>query len=152
MKLTTAATLMRRAGDQRLIVEDRLRSAAATLRRIRLGPNDRPGGFKAAWPGIVRDAIEAYGYDKVRCSEGIPPPAEITAAEEAIGWLMWLDEEARKIVWARALRIPWRRIEDRLELSVATLRRRYDDSLDLIVGRLHRPVRKTLIDKVHQIG
>jgi hypothetical protein len=38
------------------------------------------------WPTFVRDFIEAYGYGDVKMRLPQPTPAEITRAEEVLGW------------------------------------------------------------------
>jgi hypothetical protein len=101
-------------GDAHLWGEDevkgRLAEAAQVLRGLSLGNRDFPVRLAASWPDVVRQGIGAYGY--VASSRRPPPPAAISRADEAILWLIWLDDEARRIVWARASKIPWRRLED----------------------------------------
>jgi hypothetical protein len=93
-------------------VRARLKEAAAVLRALALGLRDRPAGLMAHWPDVVRQGFEAYGYDSVRLRPPAPSPAAVSRADAAVLWLLWLEDAPRRIAWARASGIPWRRLED----------------------------------------
>ncbi len=118
-------------------IEDRFEEAAQTLRR--LPDKNRPGGYGSAWPQIIRDTREAYGYDSASMPRLAPGPAQISRMEECFQWLMWLDDEDdRRIVWLRAERIRWRPICYRVGLSRAAAWRRWAAALILISKRLEK--------------
>ncbi len=56
--------------------------------------------------------------------------------DEAIGRLLWLDLGARKIVWARAAGISWRRLEDEDGRSDRTLQTIQAIAIAAVVKRL----------------
>jgi hypothetical protein len=88
-------------------VEERLREAARTLRRL---PDKKVQGYISAWPAIVRDEMEILQMEaqpmRIR-----PSSQDISEMEEVIFvWLRWLDVEQRKLVWLRAERVRWKLI------------------------------------------
>jgi len=123
-----------RMDERRNLMEDRVRRAAEVLRRLRLGSNDRPAQLKAWWPDFVRDTYEAYGYEKVRTRPASPSPSEIDEMDATLQLLLPLSEVQRRVVWARAVRVPWRRIEDQLAVSVSTLKTRHREALNLMAA------------------
>lgn len=110
-------------------IKERLKEAADTLRRL-------PPGLRRArltgWPDVVRQAAEAYGYGTVATRLAAASPAAITRLDETLGWLFCLDVEARRIAWARASGIAWRKLEDIDGRSHVTLRRVHDRALAAI--------------------
>jgi hypothetical protein len=104
-------------------VRARLKEAATVLRALALGGRDRPAGMAAHWPDVVRQGFEAYGREAVRLRPLAPTPAAISRADAAVLWLLWADDAGRRIAWARASGIPWRKLEDMDGRSHTTLRR-----------------------------
>jgi hypothetical protein len=121
-------------------VRARLKEAAAVLRALALGLRDRPAGLMAHWPDVVRQGFEAYGYESVRLRPPMPSPAAVSRADAAVLWLLWLDDAPRRIAWARASGIPWRRLEDLDGRSHTTLRRVEGEALATICRRLNAPL------------
>lgn len=118
-------------------VRTRLAEASTVLRAMAISCRDRPVGVVAHWPDVVRQGFEAYGYAPVRVRPPAPTPAAISRADAAVPWLLWLDATARRIVWARASGIPWRRLEDMDGRSHTTLRRVEREGLGEICRRLN---------------
>lgn len=121
-------------------VKARLREAAQVLRGLSLGNRDFPARLAAAWPDVVRLGMEAHGYVAPSRRPAQPTPAAVSRADEAVLWLLWLDDEARRVVWARASKIPWRRLEDMDGRSHTTLRRIEAGGLDALCRRLNAPL------------
>ena len=115
-------------------VEERLREAADTLRRL---PEERIQGFVCLWPSVIRDVREAYGHDAPRLRRGPPLPAAIDRMDETLRWLAWLEPELGRLVWLRLERTPWKGICLRFGISRATAHRRWQYALGLIVWRLN---------------
>ena len=112
----------------------RLIEAADALRRLNM-LGIKPGGLRAQWPDVVHRAEEAYGWTAERMRPPRPSPAQITRMDEALGWLLWLDDDQRKIVWARCMGLSWRRIEDIDGRSIRTLQNLFATALRLILLR-----------------
>lgn len=100
--------------------KQRLVEAADALRRLSMN-GTKPSGLRSQWPDVIHKVEEAYGWTDGRVRPARPSPEEITRMDEAIGWLLWLDADQRKIVWARSMRMSWRRIEDLDGRSIRTL-------------------------------
>lgn len=112
----------------------RMAEAADALRRLSMH-GLKPSGLRSQWPDIVHRVEEAYGWTGERMRPARPTPAQITRMDEAIGWLLWLDEDERKVVWARAMGLSWRRIEDMDGRSTRTLQTLFAAALRRILAR-----------------
>ena len=108
-------------------IEDRFEEAALTLRR--LPEKDRPRGFHSAWPEVVRDPKQAYGYDESKPMRVVPSAAAITRMEECFDWLLWLDPEDARIVWLRAENMRWRQVCIREDFSTRAASGRFVGAL-----------------------
>ena len=115
-------------------IEDRFEEAALTLRR--LPERDRPRGFHSAWPQVVRDPKQAYGYDEGKPMRVVPSAAAITRMEECFDWLLWLDPEDARIVWLRAENMRWKQICIRAGVVRSTAWRRWVAALVTISKKL----------------
>ncbi len=118
-------------------VKARLEEAAETLRAMTLSCRDRPARVGSGWPDVVRQSCEAYGYNEVCVRPPAPPPARISRAEEAVTWLLWLTDAERRVSWARASAITWRRLEDIDGRSHVTLRKIQSSALECICKHLN---------------
>lgn len=118
-------------------VKGRLEEAAETLRAMALSGRDRPTRLGARWPDVVRQSCEAYGYGEVQVRPPAPAPASISRADEAVTWLLWLSDAERKISWARASGVTWRRLEDIDGRSHVTLRKIQSSALECICRHLN---------------
>lgn len=123
-------------------VKARLEEAAETLRAMTLNCRDRPARVVSGWPDVVRQSCEAYGYNEVRVRPPAPPPARISRAEEAVTWLLWLTDAERRVSWARASAITWRRLEDIDGRSHVTLRKIQSSALECICKLLNAANRR----------
>jgi hypothetical protein len=63
--------------------------------------------------------------------------AAISKADETVVWLLWLDDAARRIVWAQASGIAWRQLENMDGRSHTTLRRIEAKGFEEICRRLN---------------
>lgn len=115
------------------LVKARLAEAADTLRRL---PSARLKAQLTAWPDVVRSASTAYGYEAAHSRPAAPPPDAISRMDETLAWLLWVEKDGRRLLWARALGVPWRRLEDMDGRSHVTLKRVHDRLLGDISRRL----------------
>ncbi len=123
-------------------VKARLAEAAAVLRLLSLSARDRPLRLVSRWPDVVRQGFDAYGYSAPRVGPPAPSPAAVSRADQAVLWLLWLDGEQRRIVWARAAGVAWRRLEDMDGRSHTTLRRVEREAIDLVCRKLNMQLSK----------
>lgn len=114
-------------------VEERLRSAARTLRRL---PNKKVQGYFSTWPTIIRDPLEILQMEpeKMRVT---PSNADITKMEEVLFvWLKWLEPEERRLVWLRAERVRWKLICGRFGVGRTKAWEMYRRALASIAAKL----------------
>jgi hypothetical protein len=109
------------------LVGERLEEAADVLARL---PEERARGFYDLWPGLVGESC--------RCDRpAAAAPELIDQMDEALGWLMWLDPEERRLVWLRADGMPWKGITRRLGIGRTTAWQRWTIALLKIATRLN---------------
>lgn len=85
-------------------------------------PPEGPTGYKVAWPEIVREIHEAYGYDKGRRIPITPTSREIERMDRALGWLLLVPERERKIIWSYANGASYRQLGSVFGISHKTMR------------------------------
>ncbi len=123
-------------------VADRIEQAAHTLRKL---PKVTVQGYFNAWPPIVREAMDAYGWEDAHIHPGPPSARQITEMDEVMLWLMGLEREEVRIVWLRANGIRWKRIGLELGWSVRKLQYDWRVALMKIVHRLNNPNEKIVL-------
>ena len=114
-------------------VEERLRSAARTLRRL---PNVKVQGYFSTWPTITREPLEILQMEPepMRIT---PSMADITEMEEVLFvWLKWLEPEERRLVWLRAERVRWKLICGRFGVGRTKAWEMYRRALASIAAKL----------------
>lgn len=114
-------------------VEERLRSAARTLRRL---PNLKVQGYFSTWPTIIREPLEILQMEPepMRLQ---PSTADITEMEEVLFvWLKWLEPEERRLVWLRAERVRWKLICGRFGVGRTKAWEMYRRALASIAAKL----------------
>ncbi len=114
-------------------VEERLRSAARTLRRL---PNVKGQGYFSTWPTIIREPLEILQMEPepLRIKPSI---ADITEMDEVwFVWLKWLEPEDRRLVWLRAERVRWKLICGRFGVGRTKAWEMYRRALASIAAKL----------------
>jgi Domain of unknown function (DUF6362) len=117
----------------------RLNEAAMTLHRMPMNRRDWPEVHWMVWPAVVRSAAEvfdSYGRRRAVTRPAAPAPENIRRMDEAVLWLLWLDDLERKITWARAEGYTWRELEDIDGRCHVTLRKVVRTSHERIVRKL----------------
>lgn len=103
-----------------------IEEAADTLRRL-------PRGYVKPrvtyWPEVVQSSFHSFGSSRLSNRLASPSPRAIDRIEQALGWLFHCDDDSRRIIWARACGVPWRRLEDVDGRSHVTLRKICDRGL-----------------------
>ena len=67
-----------------------IREAMETLRRLPLPKDGLPRRTSSHMPDVLREFVEAYGYDQGRAREPVSP-REIGRLDRVLDWLMWLE-------------------------------------------------------------
>lgn len=115
------------------MVKTLLKEAADTLRRL---PMPRIRAAVTKWPDVVQDTVEALYTTGERPRLAAPMPAAIDRMELCLVWLLACSIEQRRVIWARACGVPWRRLEDMDGRSHVTLRKIEDQGLRMIMRYL----------------
>jgi hypothetical protein len=109
-----------------------LERSVLTLRA--LPERDRPRGIHNAWPTVVRDVQDAYGYTQARMPRFRPTPHDVSVMLDVLGWISWLERQNdgrrdAQIIVARAFGISWWVIGERFRRGERTVRRWYDGAV-----------------------
>lgn len=116
------------------IVAERFAEAAETARRL---PPVRVQDYFNIWPAFARREWEALAAEEYDYRPLPPTPAAIERMQETMGWVQWLDEEQRHLVWMRARQYEWGRIGKRFGWSREAVRRKWQTALQGVVDRLN---------------
>jgi len=118
-------------------VEAQLREAADTIRRLRVA-GVWPAGYWSAWPDVIRDFWDVFGYHETEVRSSPPSPRAISRMDEAMIWLTFIDAPLdRRIVWAKAFKLGNRKVATITGQSRETVRRRHKRALAGIVEALN---------------
>ena len=109
-------------------VKERLIRAALTLKSLPPDPCDKPQGFITAWPDMIRRSKQGEIL-KRGDSRFSPNNEDITALYEIIDALYHLTEFQRKLLWARAVFIPWKSLQYKTGKSRTHLHRLHQKAL-----------------------
>jgi len=66
-----------------------------------------------------------------------PSAAAITRLEQTTDWILWIDEDERRLVWLRAARVRWKLICMEIGCDRTTAWRRWQVALTKIASRLN---------------
>ena len=111
----------------------RLQEAAKTAHRL---PPNRVQGYFNLWPPFVRTEFERLAMEVAAPIYFAPTPRDVDRMLEVMGWMRWLEVDARKLIWMRAERHRWEDIARRFGCSPRTAQRRWNRSVDILVARL----------------
>ena len=118
---------MNREGWDQEAVASRLEEAVDALARL---PEESAAGYYDLWPKLV-------GAPCRTIRPAAAAPEAIDRMDEALGWLMWLEPEERRLVWLRAEGVPWKRITHWLGIGRTTAWQRWTTALLKIAVRLN---------------
>jgi len=132
-----ASDCMGRSAVAEWTIEDvaaRFAEAAETSRRL---PRVTVQGYFNVWPAFARDAWEA-SPDNEHVYRPMPPsPQAIDRMLETMRWVIWLEEDARHLVWMRAKDIDWKIIARRLACHRSTAWRAWQKALATVADQLN---------------
>lgn len=129
----------RAGGDPLDALRARFREAAETLKRLPF--NDMPAPLRALWPETAPGTgVAAAGTSRHGSSlRHIPvAPERIDRLDEVLSWSLSLGPDERRIIWGRALMVPWKVIAADVGLDRTTCWRRYDRALARLALNLAR--------------
>ena len=119
-------------------VAARLLEAADTIRRLHV-PGVWPAGHRSAWPDVIHDYWDVFGYHETVVRLSPPSPGAITRMDETATWMAFIDTPLdRRIVWAKAFKLGNRKVGSIVGQSRETVRLRHKRALADIVEALNR--------------
>ena len=137
------------------LIEIRMREAVKMLERCSLERHDIPDKVRSAWPDVVRQMEDAYGYegdpdhpeiskdtDKQRrrreeaINRAVPSPAELDRMDRALQLLWWVPNGSRGLVGARVAGATWNALSIKMQLPTIEVRTRYKLGLEAIFDKL----------------
>lgn len=104
-----------------------LEEAVDTLKRL---PSQSIKAKLTSWPDVVRNTAETYASIPNFIKPARPSPDAIDRLDMVLDGLIKLNTQERRIVWARASKISWRRLEQFENLSHTTLRKHHHSALE----------------------
>lgn len=122
----------------RKVVKARLKDAGGVLVRCPQPPElSKLYGAGGSWPQIIHSRNDQGAWRGVRLCPTPPTAEEISRMEEVLGWLLWLDDGPRPIVFA-CMFFGFRKVARRGQkrCSHETVRRTYERGISIIAGRL----------------
>lgn len=120
-------------------LEARFEEAARTLARL---PRYRPESYRSAMPTPIPEKGRTEPPSEGKNRLPPPGPAQISRLDEVLEWVLWLNEEERKLVWARALGLSWRSLCWRLGCSRTTAWRNWTTALLKLCRHLNAQAEK----------
>jgi DNA-directed RNA polymerase specialized sigma24 family protein len=97
-------------------------------------------GWRATWPEPKPNPAEAYGYNPAGKARVHASTQQIDRCDECLDWLLWLKEEDRTIVLAKACRAGTMQIARKLGLSRTAVWMRHRRAINRIARRLNEGV------------
>ena len=123
-------------------VAARFAEAAETARRL---PPVRVQGYFNTWPAFVREEWERYSSEEREYRPIPPSPEAIDRMLEAMRWTLWIEVEARHLVWMRAKQREWKDICRRFGCDRTTAWRRWQKALKVVANRLNEPTCRAVV-------
>ena len=111
-----------------LDVERRLLRAFKTLRAMP-DPERRFFSQKSAWPEVLQNPEEAYGYSEVKMPRFRPTPFDCGDYLTALDWIRGLDASAVRLIVARSFDFSFHQIGRRIGKSADTAGRHYKEAV-----------------------
>lgn len=119
-------------------VEARLREMGTVLRAL---PDKDArwlvNGCRSFWPAMLQNPSEAYGYNPPERTRVHPTPDQIDRCDECLTWLMWLSEDDRTLVLARACGFRMPIVAHRLGLGRTTAWMRHKRAIERLTQSLN---------------
>ena len=94
-------------------------------------------GEGGTMPDVVLPRWEVARGMPNRMRDALPEPSRVSDADEAVGWLLWIENPRRTVVMARSAGAKWRVICDRVEISPPTAHKYFREGLEAIAARLN---------------
>jgi len=116
-------------------IKERLEKAMMTLHALPHSAHTKPMGHKSAWPDMIRQAKRGAILHRGSLSFH-PNNSDISDCYDIIDALYDLTEMQRLLIWARAMNVAWRPLQNRFNRSRTHLNRLHVMALTALEIRL----------------
>ena len=99
-----------------------LRQAARTLAALPADAFTKPAAVRSVWPEMIRGSYIVI-TGTLKNSGSRPTLRQIDEMDNVLACLAGLDETARRLLWARACGVQWRKLEQMFGRSRTSLNR-----------------------------
>lgn len=111
---------------------------AQIVRRMKFPQNGAPADARSGWPEVVRD-WHGYGWTQLTPTPEPPSNRELDIADTVIPWLYFIKTPTmRKVVFARALNMGWRRVGENCGMSHETARYYHRHAIEQMLGAIKK--------------
>lgn len=110
------------------LLKEKLIRAALTLKALLPDPHNKPQGYLTSWPDMNRTAKKGAILNRV-AMRFTPNNSNITKLYDIIDALYNLSEFQRRLLWARAMLIPWKSLQSQTGKSRTHLHRLHQNAL-----------------------
>lgn len=122
-----------------------LEEVADVIKRMHFPRNGAPADARSAWPEVVRD-WHGYGWTQATATVERPTKREIDKASDVIPWLYIIESpQIRKVVFAKALRMGYRRVGAKVGVSHEQARWLHRHGIDKILCVVRKDLTKSAI-------
>lgn len=104
-----------------------LKEAVDTLRRL---PSQSLRAKLSSWPDVVQRSAEVFSTIPNFIRPAAPSPSAIDRLDYLLHCLVKLNEQERRLIWARASNVSWRKLEHYENLSHTTLRKYHKTGIE----------------------
>lgn len=116
------------------LIAARFEESVETLYKL---PKGQHLGYANYWPEIKYERRELL-RQALPGNRLLATPNQITRMEETFTWITWIEQDERKLVWARAYRTPWRLIARKTGVPKTSAQRYWQGALLKIAERLEQ--------------
>lgn len=116
-------------------IKERLEKAMMTLQALPYSAHTKPLGHKSAWPDMIRQAKRGAILHRGPLPF-CPNNEDISDCYDIIDALYDLTEMQRLLIWARAMNVAWRPLQNRFNRSRTHLNRLHVRALTALEKRL----------------
>ena len=115
-------------------VAEHFQEAVSTIKKL---PPVKVQSYFNSWPSI-QYTLNELALMEVQIIKLKATPDEISRLEETFEWMQWINTIERKLIWKRAVKVPWKIIYWEFGFSQSTARRRWKHALTKISNQLNK--------------
>ena len=107
-----------------------------SIRTLRLLQSAKVRGYFNTWPDIIYSELEVLQQEH-KPRKWRAKAEDISEMEATLEWIVWLEEDERKLVWARAKNLPWKIICREFGCGRTKAWQNWSNAIEKVVDRLN---------------